>query len=192
MVRGEFSDVSGSISVLCIQEADLRKGPYSLSVYENWVVEMSLVGHLIELTLWEAAVQEGYDHLRPLWYADAAVVVMSFAIDDFDSFRNVADRWHAELLHFCSSPTPPILLVGCKSDLRWQKGRMVDSFSQRAELVTKEQGQALASRIGAVGYLECSSKTGEGTEEVMELISRTVLSWNPLIKRKERRACLIM
>ena len=70
----------------------------------------------MQLALWDTAGQEDYDRLRPLSYPDTDVLLLCFAVDNPDSFENVADKWAIELHTFCSGA--PIILVGTKTDLR--------------------------------------------------------------------------
>ena len=70
----------------------------------------------MQLALWDTAGQEDYDRLRPLSYPDTDVLLLCFAVDNPDSFENVADKWAVELHAFC--PGAPIILVGTKTDLR--------------------------------------------------------------------------
>ncbi|KAG0745039.1 hypothetical protein G6F24_015974 [Rhizopus arrhizus] len=60
--------------------------------------------------------QEDYDRLRPLSYPDSHVILICFAVDSPDSLENVQEKWISEVLHFCQGL--PIVLVGCKKDLR--------------------------------------------------------------------------
>lgn len=50
---------------------------------------MSIVGHSVELALWDTAGQEDYDRLRPLSYPESHVFLVCFAIDSPDSLTNV-------------------------------------------------------------------------------------------------------
>lgn len=61
------------------------------TVFDNYVAEVSIVSHKIELALWDTAGQEDYDRLRPLSYPDAHVFLICFAIDNPGSLSNV---WH--------------------------------------------------------------------------------------------------
>lgn len=45
------------------------------------------------------------------------------------------------------------------------------------------QGEQVASKIGATKYLECSAKTGEGVREVFEQATRFAL-----LSRKQKRS----
>lgn len=54
--------------------------------------------------------------------------------------------------------------------------------------VTPEEGRAMAEKINAYGYLECSAKTKEGVREVFETATRAALQ----TKRKKRTKCLIL
>lgn len=78
---------------------------------------MEVDGKRVELALWDTAGQEDYDRLRPLSYPDSHVILICFAVDSPDSLDNVQEKWISEVNHFC--PGLPIVLVGCKKDLRF-------------------------------------------------------------------------
>ncbi|CAO3657194.1 unnamed protein product [Mucor hiemalis] len=89
---------------------------YVPTVFENYVADVEVDGKHVELALWDTAGQEDYDRLRPLSYPDSHVILICFAVDSPDSLENVQEKWISEVLHFCQGL--PILLVGCKKDLR--------------------------------------------------------------------------
>lgn len=49
-------------------------------------------------------------------------------------------------------------------------------------------GKAMAEKINAYGYLECSAKTKEGVREVFEVATRAALQ----SKKKRRKKCVIL
>lgn len=70
-------------------------------------------------------------------------------------------QWMEEVRQICG-PSVPVLLVGCKRDLREDaisKGR-----AQPGQFVEKEQGKQVAGQIGARSYHECSSLKNEGVD----------------------------
>ncbi|GAM38973.1 Rho GTPase [Talaromyces pinophilus] len=89
---------------------------YVPTVFENYVADVEVDGKHVELALWDTAGQEDYDRLRPLSYPDSHVILICFAVDSPDSLDNVQEKWISEVLHFCQGL--PIILVGCKVDLR--------------------------------------------------------------------------
>lgn len=56
------------------------------------------------------------------------------------------------------------------------------------EPVKAEEGRAMAEKIGAYGYLECSAKTKEGVREVFETATRAALQ----VKKKKKTPCQVL
>ncbi|OLY85718.1 GTP-binding protein rhoA [Smittium mucronatum] len=159
---------------------------YVPTVFENYVADVEVDGRRVELTLWDTAGQEDYDRLRPLSYPDSHVILICFSVDSPDSLENVQEKWISEVLHFCSGL--PIILVGCKKDLR-RDPRVVDELARNGlQPVSTEQAMAVATKIGAYKYLECSAKENDGIREVFEAATRAALQ----TKTKKKRACLIL
>lgn len=168
---------------------------YVPTVFENYVADVEVDGRHVELALWDTAGQEDYDRLRPLSYPDSHVILICFAVDSPDSLDNVQEKWISEVLHFCSSL--PILLVACKADLR-NDPKIIEELSKTNQHpVTTEEGQAVAQKIGAYKYLECSAKTNEGVREVFESATRAaMLKHKPKVKpssgTKKKKRCILL
>ncbi|RKO84672.1 GTP-binding protein rhoA [Blyttiomyces helicus] len=147
---------------------------YVPTVFENYVADVEVDGKLVELALWDTAGQEDYDRLRPLSYPDSHVILICFAIDSPDSLDNVQEKWISEVLHFCAGL--PIILVGCKKDLRNDPKTVAELKKTNQEPVSHEQGLACAQKIGAYKYLECSARSRDGVKEVFEHATRAALT----------------
>lgn len=65
--------------------------------------------------------QSPHQRLRPLSYAKSHVIIIAFSLDTPDSLDNVSSKWIEEVRQLCG-PSIPVLLVGCKKDLRDQAG----------------------------------------------------------------------
>jgi len=159
---------------------------YVPTVFENYVADVEVDGRRVELALWDTAGQEDYDRLRPLSYPDSHVVLICFAIDLPDSLENVQEKWIGEVMHFC--PKVPVMLVGCKKDLRRDERTNNNLRQQNQRPITPEQGQAVAQKIGARMYLECSARTGEGVREVFQHATRAAL----LKPKRKKGICVIV
>ncbi|OKP06703.1 GTP-binding protein rhoA, partial [Penicillium subrubescens] len=96
--------------------------------------------------------------------------------------------WISEAAHFC--PGIPIILVGLKKDLRDDPVTIEELRKNGLKPTPKSFGDALAHKIGAYRYLECSSLTGEGVKDVFETGSADSLL-EPK-KDKAKRCCAIL
>lgn len=177
----------GKTCLLIVFSKDQFPEVYVPTVFENYVADIEVDSKQVELALWDTAGQEDYDRLRPLSYPDTDVILMCFSIDSPDSLENIPEKWTPEVRHFC--PNVPIILVGNKKDLRSDVGTIRELQKMKQQPVTNEDGQAMADKIGAYGYLECSARTKEGVREVFELATRAALQTK---KRKKKGGCEVL
>uniref|UniRef100_A0A8H7XLX9 Uncharacterized protein n=1 Tax=Psilocybe cubensis TaxID=181762 RepID=A0A8H7XLX9_PSICU len=82
----------------------------------------------------------------------------------------------------------PLILVVCKTDLR-PDSRVIEEFRMTSRNPLKE-GMAVAQKIGAKHYLECSAKSGEGVREVFQYATRAALLSRG--KGKKSHHCIVL
>ncbi|KDQ11240.1 hypothetical protein BOTBODRAFT_35540 [Botryobasidium botryosum FD-172 SS1] len=159
----------GKTSLLCSFATGEFPKEYEPTIFENYVAEIRLDGKAVQLALWDTAGQEEYERLRPLSYSKANVILIAFSIDTPDSLDNVTVKWIEEVRSICG-PQIPVLLVGCKADLRPPNA----STANDPELpyVTRARAEAVASEIGARVYKECSALKNMGVDDVFEAATR--------------------
>lgn len=124
------------------------------------------------------------------------------------------NQWISEVLHFCQGL--PLILVGCKKDLRFDQKTIEELHKISQKPVTPEQvcgpdlqgdggmtgqlftdavaflgrqGEEVRKKIDAKVYLECSAKTNEGVREVFEQATRSALLGT---KKTHRKKCLLL
>jgi len=161
---------------------------YVSSGFETYVADIEVDGRQVELGLWDTAGQEDFDRLRPLAYPDTDVILICFSIDSPDSLKNIPEKWTPEVKHFC--PNVPIILVGNKKDLRNDPNTIKELGKMKQEPVKAEEGRAMAEKINAFAYLECSAKTKEGVRKVFETATRTSLRVKKRLHRRTLKESL--
>ncbi|EPS93945.1 hypothetical protein FOMPIDRAFT_1026350 [Fomitopsis schrenkii] len=157
----------GKTSLLCSFALGEFPKEYQPTIFENYVAEIRLDGKPVQLALWDTAGQEEYERLRPMSYSKSHVILIAFAIDTPDSLENVTVKWIEEVRSICG-PTIPVILVGCKSDLRPPTG----AHAPAGSFVTTADAQRVANSIGARAYKECSALKIEGVDDVFEAATR--------------------
>jgi len=137
------------------------------------------------------AGQEDYDRLRPLSYPQTDVFLVSFSLVSPTSLENVEAKWVPELQHYARGT--PIILVGTKADLR-EEPKVIEKLAQeKMEPVSSAQGRAVAEKIKAVKYLECSALTQKGLKNVFDEAIRAVLMPQaPPVRKKKGGPCTIL
>ncbi|CAF2094266.1 unnamed protein product [Brassica rapa] len=156
---------------------------YVPTVFDNFSANVLVDGKTVNLGLWDTAGQEDYNRLRPLSYRGADVFILAFSLISRPSFENIAKKWVPELRHY--APNVPIVLVGTKLDLREDKKFPMNYPG--ACTISTEQGQELRKEIGALAYIECSSKTQQNVKAVFDAAIKVVLQPPSKTKKQKRR-----
>jgi len=160
----------GKTSLLCVFAMGEFPKDYEPTIFENYVAEIRLDGKPVQLALWDTAGQEEYERLRPLSYSKAHVILIAFAIDTPDSLENVTVKWIEEVRSICG-PQVPVILVGCKADLRPNDAQL-NSNDPDLAYVPRGKGEQVAAEIGARAYKECSALRTDGVDDVFEAATR--------------------
>jgi len=158
---------------------------YVPTVFENYVADVRIDDKSVQLALWDTAGQEDYDRLRPLSYPDSHVVLICFSVDAIDTLENVSEKWYAEVTHFCHKV--PLILVGCKSDLRTDQAYLSNPDHK---LVDEKIAEDKKKEHGFHAYLECSAKYNRNVRAVFEEATRAALE-SPS-KGGKKGKCLIL
>jgi len=171
----------GKTSLLCCFALGEFPKEYHPTIFENYVAEIRLDGKPVQLALWDTAGQEEYERLRPLSYSKSHVILIAFAVDTPDSLENVTVKWIEEVRNICGSDVP-VILVGCKTDLRPPPGSPNSGM-----FVSTEQGRRVATEIGARAYKECSALKSQGVDDVFEAATRASMLMRKGITSHDRR-----
>jgi Rho family protein len=115
--------------------------------------------------------------LRPLSYSKSHIILIAFSLDTPDSLDNVLSKWIEEVRSICG-PDIPVMLVGCKRDLRDAATEALNEGSaplDENKFVTFEKGQKTAREIGARLYKECSALKNDGVDDIFEAATRQAM-----------------
>ncbi|TSK77079.1 Rho-related GTP-binding protein RhoN [Bagarius yarrelli] len=98
------------------------------------------------------------------------------------------DNWQAEAQEYC--PIAKLVLVGCKLDMRTDVSTLRELSKQRLIPVTHEQGSLRARELGAVAYVECSSRVCVNSVRDVFHITTLASVRRPGLKRSSSRRTL--
>ncbi|GAB0189694.1 rho-related GTP-binding protein RhoD [Grus japonensis] len=141
---------------------------YTPTVFEKYTASLQVGSKPVKIHLWDTAGQEDYDRLRPLSYSNTNVVLICFDVTSPNSYDNILTKWYPEVNHFCKGI--PVLLVGCKTDLRQD-----------------QEGEAMARQIHAVSYLECSARYQENIGDIFTAACSAAFSATHRRRRRRQR-----
>ncbi|NXN10297.1 RHOF protein, partial [Indicator maculatus] len=164
---------------------------YVPTVFEKYTASIQAGGKPVKIHLWDTAGQEDYDRLRPLSYANANVVLICFDVTSPNSYENILTKWHPEVNHFCKGA--PVLLVGCKIDLRRDQEVLAKLQESCLEPISYQQAKAMARQVRAVSYLECSARYQENVEDIFVRACGAALHAARRSQRQKRprRGCVL-
>ncbi|NXL85968.1 RHOB protein, partial [Alectura lathami] len=158
---------------------------YEPTLLDSYATDIEEDGTEMELILFDMSGKDevSYRNLRSVFYEDTNVILICFSVDRPDSQQNILDFWVPEIKLFC--PTVPIILVATKIELRDDEDIRKKLATQGYEPINTIEGKALAARIGAYAYLECSAKTKEGVDTALAVISQCALN----AKKRRKKHC---
>ncbi|XP_035812852.2 uncharacterized protein LOC111581376 isoform X4 [Amphiprion ocellaris] len=183
----EFSVVAvgdglcGRSSLITTYTTGVFPESWTPTVIESAVANTVFEGQQFQLNIWDCAADEEYDRLRTLCYPTADVVLICYDVMSPSSFNNVFQKWYPEVQHFCAGV--PIILVGCKTDLRSDKFLEEKLWSLGQNAIMYTQGEEARRKISAVAYLECSAKCNENVDDVFREATKQAL----MVKRVKAR-----
>ncbi|XP_019394272.1 PREDICTED: rho-related GTP-binding protein RhoF [Crocodylus porosus] len=181
----------GKTSLLLVYAEGAFPERYAPSVFEKYSTTVQVGSKTVALDLYDTAGQEDYDRLRPLSYQNANVVLICYDVMSPTSYDNVLIKWYPEVSHFCRGV--PLVLIGCKTDLRKDKEHLRKLRSSQQEPITYTQGEATCRQMNAEVYLECSAKFRENVEDVFKEATTIALNAIKKAKRqKKQKRCLIL
>jgi len=167
----------GKTSLLNVFTRGFFTQVYEPTVFENYVQDVHVDGQVVELSLWDTAGQEEFDRLRSLSYAETHIIMVCFSVDNPASLDNVESKWIEEIIEYC--PGVKLVLVALKCDLRDDPDLQRRLAKYGARPCEYEEGLAVARRIRASRYLECSAKHNRGVNEVFQEAARVSIRARP-------------
>ena len=141
--------------------------------FDNYAATVYVDSQPFTLGIFNTARMAAYDRLRPLSYPQTDVFLVCFSVVSPASFENVYRMYFPEIDLHC--PNVPKILVGTKMDLLDSVSEIEKLKKKKLAPITREQGEALRLKIGAVAYIECSSLTQVGLKEVFDTAVRAAL-----------------
>ena len=122
-------------------------------------------GKNISLQIWDFAGEEKFRFLLPGIINGAHGTIFMFDITRYVTFKNLTNWLNVfKIANETHEQKVPILLVGSKTDL------------EGLRTVPSEEGKRFVKENNLMGYIECSSKTGENVEEIFKAITKIMIS----------------
>ncbi|XP_051790322.1 ras homolog family member Ub [Erpetoichthys calabaricus] len=158
---------------------------YVPTAFDDFSAVVQVDGTPVRLQLCDTAGQDEFDKLRHFCYPRADALLLCFSVVNPASFQNIWEKWVPEIRRHC--PLVPVILVGTQCDLR-QDVKVLIELNRRQEKPVSESGaRALAEKVGAICYVECSALTQKNLKEVFDVAISSGMRFSERRARKERK-----
>lgn len=118
----------------------------------------------VRLQMWDTNGYERYRTIVTAYYRGAHGIILAFDVTDRESFDHILGR-NSDIESFAMEDVA-VVLVGMKADQSLSNNRVV----------SYQEGEQLAVKLGGIPYVECSSKDGaEQVNNVMRVMVQTIV-----------------
>lgn len=127
--------------------------------------ELEVDGQQVTLQIWDTAGQERFRSLRTPFYRGSDCCLLTFSLDDGQSFRNLAN-WKKEFTYYADVKEPekfPFVVLGNKVDVADRQ-------------VSGEEAQRWCRENGGYPYFETSAKDATNVAAAFEEAVRRILA----------------
>lgn len=130
------------------------------------------------IQIWDTAGQERFKSLRTPFYRGSDCCILTFGLDDKQSFLNLT-MWRKEFLYYADVSDPqsfPFILLGNKADV---------SDDERA--VTEEEAKEWCEDNGKIPYFETSAKTAVNVDKAFTAAAQRIVDTHKSHDEKDQR-----
>lgn len=137
--------------------------------------DMEVDGDRYTLQIWDTAGQERFKSLRTPFYRGSDCCLLTFAVDDVQSFQNLA-MWKKEFLYYADVKEPetfPFVVLGNKIDVSERK-------------VTSEEANHWCNENGKMPYYETSAKESTNVEQAFVAAIKRIANLGHMVVTKKQ------
>ncbi|KAL5460566.1 hypothetical protein EMCRGX_G034018 [Ephydatia muelleri] len=130
--------------------------------------DLEVDGVRYTLQIWDTAGQERFKSLRTPFYRGSDCCLLTFAIDDAQSFQNIA-MWRKEFLYYADVKDPeafPFVVIGNKCDLEAER------------VVSSSDARQWCKDNGGLPYFDTSAKDARNVDAAFKEAIRKVSASN--------------
>ncbi|KAF7344546.1 Cell division control [Mycena sanguinolenta] len=150
----------GKTSMLVTFSLGTFPANYMPLIIDTYSADVKVKKETYWLQLVDTAGEELYMEEKAFWSPRPDVFLICFRVDSLTSFESIRDNWVPKVRHYSAAP---FVIVGTQTDRR-DESVIENTGNQR--MVTTEEAEKPAYELGAVKYVECSSLTGNGLDNV--------------------------
>ena len=134
---------------------------YVPSIFESYPRHFNFEGKDVIYQPWDTSNAEDDEYnIKNAAYSHVSIFFLCFSVVNRVSFENIERMYITEIKD--ENKGTPILLIGTCSDLMNTSGKDMN------ELILQEEGEEKARKIGAIEYIECSSKENINIDKIFD------------------------
>ncbi|PVF94892.1 P-loop containing nucleoside triphosphate hydrolase protein [Serendipita vermifera] len=142
----------------------------------------------VRLSVWDTSSRDEDARARPCVFSGSDAMIICFSVEKRESLENAEQKWLPEAYHFC--PGVPVILVASKTDLRTHEGYIQELKAKGESLLSREEGETVAQRMGAKLYVECSTANQADVDQLFQNVALISLGLSP--RKEGTKGCRVL